>query len=302
MIGISMGEVSPIIAGQVYCSMIEACQEISDYGRAAEWTSRTHPMDRGAARLGLLHGSVRRAPRPDHAGSEAPSVQRSKSSTAPSPAILEIDTPRPQAWHWPRWATSTASAATLTRPRRLRTGDWLWLRTSTRTGVVVARARSHHGRDQRRPPALGRATGPGPPLPAARRLCRGPPRGRRTRRGANRRRGTDRYRREASGVRRCRQTAHQARATCLLDAGDASASAREARGATSLWRSLEAPYDVARCQVVLGRALRDLGDADSAATELGHALRVFHWLGAAPAERDVLRLMDPCSTCWPHRA
>ena len=39
MVGISAGEVSPIIAGMVYCSMIEACQEISDFSRAASWTS-----------------------------------------------------------------------------------------------------------------------------------------------------------------------------------------------------------------------------------------------------------------------
>ena len=39
MVGISAGEVSPIIAGMVYCSMIEACQEVSDFSRAASWTS-----------------------------------------------------------------------------------------------------------------------------------------------------------------------------------------------------------------------------------------------------------------------
>ena len=39
MIGISAGEVSPIFAGMVYCSMIEACQEVSDFSRAAAWTS-----------------------------------------------------------------------------------------------------------------------------------------------------------------------------------------------------------------------------------------------------------------------
>ena len=38
MIGISAGEVSPIMAGMVYCSMIEACQEVSDFSRAASWT------------------------------------------------------------------------------------------------------------------------------------------------------------------------------------------------------------------------------------------------------------------------
>ena len=38
MVGVSTGEVSPVFAGEIYCSMIEACQEVSDYGRAAEWT------------------------------------------------------------------------------------------------------------------------------------------------------------------------------------------------------------------------------------------------------------------------
>jgi tetratricopeptide (TPR) repeat protein len=39
MIGLAAGEVSPIIAGMAYCSLIEACQELSDFSRAASWTS-----------------------------------------------------------------------------------------------------------------------------------------------------------------------------------------------------------------------------------------------------------------------
>ena len=50
MIGISAGEVSPIIAGMVYCSMIEACQEVSDFSRAASWTQCLDQMVRRAAR------------------------------------------------------------------------------------------------------------------------------------------------------------------------------------------------------------------------------------------------------------
>jgi hypothetical protein len=36
MVGVAAGDVSPVIAGNVYCVMIEGCQEISDLGRAAE--------------------------------------------------------------------------------------------------------------------------------------------------------------------------------------------------------------------------------------------------------------------------
>src|SRR5690606_19484361 len=38
MVGVAAGEVSPIFAGTVYCTMIEGCQEVRDLGRAAEWT------------------------------------------------------------------------------------------------------------------------------------------------------------------------------------------------------------------------------------------------------------------------
>jgi DNA-binding CsgD family transcriptional regulator len=39
MVGITAGEVSALFAGDSYCSMIEACQEVCDFGRAAEWTA-----------------------------------------------------------------------------------------------------------------------------------------------------------------------------------------------------------------------------------------------------------------------
>ena len=43
MVGLADPDISPILAGQSYCSMVEACQEIADYRRMAEWTtSLTH--------------------------------------------------------------------------------------------------------------------------------------------------------------------------------------------------------------------------------------------------------------------
>lgn len=39
MTSVVTGQVSPLVAGETYCSLIEACQEVWDWGRAAAWTT-----------------------------------------------------------------------------------------------------------------------------------------------------------------------------------------------------------------------------------------------------------------------
>lgn len=52
MIRVIAGEASPVVAGHVYCTAIEGCQEISDFGRVAEWTAALERWC--AAQPGLL--------------------------------------------------------------------------------------------------------------------------------------------------------------------------------------------------------------------------------------------------------
>jgi tetratricopeptide (TPR) repeat protein len=39
MVAVVAGELSPVVVGTVYCSMLEACQEVLEWRRAREWTA-----------------------------------------------------------------------------------------------------------------------------------------------------------------------------------------------------------------------------------------------------------------------
>ncbi|MBT2516841.1 helix-turn-helix transcriptional regulator [Streptomyces sp. ISL-90] len=73
----------------------------------------------------------------------------------------------------------------------------------------------------------------------------------------------------------------------LLEEGDARGALVRLRSSWTLWQELEAPYEAARCRVLVARACRALGDEDSASMELDAARAVFAELGAAP---DLARL------------
>ena len=64
--------------------------------------------------------------------------------------------------------------------------------------------------------------------------------------------------------------------------GDARAALLALRHAWQMWQELEAPYEAARVRVLLGLACRALGDDDTAVLELEAARGVFDRLGAAP--------------------
>jgi len=75
---------------------------------------------------------------------------------------------------------------------------------------------------------------------------------------------------------------HQALGRVLLVEDDSSGAVRELRDAIRSWREVSAPYEVARAQAVLARALRALGDDDDADLELAAARDEFEKLGAKP--------------------
>ena len=75
--------------------------------------------------------------------------------------------------------------------------------------------------------------------------------------------------------------AAQARGALLLARGEADAALAPLREAWTLWQDLQVPYEAARVRVLLGRACEALGDADSSRRHFDAAAAVFERLGAA---------------------
>jgi DNA-binding NarL/FixJ family response regulator len=73
-----------------------------------------------------------------------------------------------------------------------------------------------------------------------------------------------------------------ARGAVDLAEGDARAALVALRHARRVWQELEVPYEAARVRVLLGLACRALGDDDTAASELEAARSEYANLGAAP--------------------
>lgn len=81
--------------------------------------------------------------------------------------------------------------------------------------------------------------------------------------------------------------AAQASGAVELAEGPPGSALRALRRACQLWQLVQAPYEVARVQVLMGLACRAVGDQDGAALELAAARATFTQLGAAP---DLARL------------
>ncbi|MFE3320066.1 LuxR C-terminal-related transcriptional regulator [Nocardia sp. NPDC059195] len=289
MVGIAVGAVSPIFAGQVYCTMIEGCQEASDLGRAAEWTiALTNWCD---AQPGLVPFTGQCAV---HRG------QIMRLHGAFDEAIEEFT--RAIRRYVAAGTTSAAGFASAERGKVLHIrGDFdaaqsaydaaigygyepqpelalLWLargRTSAAVAAMdrlLAEPRDPVHRSQLLPAAVEI-------MVAAENFDRAVELDAELSTLA-----------AAFGCEALLAMADYAAGHVAL-VGDRPAEAiPELRRAARLWHTLDAPYEGARCAALIGRALRVLGDNDSAAGELDTARRTLTTLGARPACREIAAL------------
>jgi ATP/maltotriose-dependent transcriptional regulator MalT len=87
---------------------------------------------------------------------------------------------------------------------------------------------------------------------------------------------------ESHGTDALRAMSACARGAVALARGEAADALSALRESLLRWLTLEAPYEAARTRVLLGRVCRELGDEDGAALELDAARATFEELGARP--------------------
>lgn len=292
MVVVTTGEVSAIFAGEVYCSLIEACQEISDFGRAAEWTAvltrwvESQPgLVTYTGQCAVHRGQIMRVRGAFNAAVEEfeLSVPRYLAAATPLAAGLAMD----ECGNVLR-ILGDLPAAAKSFERSIALGHdpqpnlaLLWHahgRTFDAASAIhrlLAEPRDPVHRSQLLPASVEILLAAGEVDEAA----------------AVSRELT--VIAEAFGCTALEAMAAYAAGSVLVAEGQASQAVPTLRRAQRLWQELEAPYETARTRTLIGRALRATGDEHSATEELGAARRTFHELGARTAESEVARLLVP---------
>jgi DNA-binding CsgD family transcriptional regulator len=280
MVTVTAGELSPLVTGLMYCSVIAACQQAYAFDRTCEWTAALTRWCEGQPDMVAFAGvcQVHRAEIMQLRGTWPEAIEEARRACARSQGIDQ-----------------RAAAAALYQQaevHRLK-GEFAAAeeayRGASQLGLEpqpgLALLRLVQGRSDAAATAIRRVASTTVNrlkrmglLPAyieimlaagdvedARNACR-----------------------ELEDIARSFDTgvpdaiAAQARGAVDLAEGDAQAALGSLRRAFEVWQRIQAPYAAARVRVLIGVACRALGDEDGADLEFDAARSIFERLGAAP--------------------
>lgn len=281
MVTVLGDELSPMLTGDVYCSVIEGCTEVYDLRRAHEWTIALTRWCEAQPELVPYRGhcQVHRAEIMLRGGAW------SSADDAAVDAYERLTRPPPH----PAAGNAAYLLADLSRLR----GDYARAEASYREAnrwgrqpqPGLALLRLAQGRTDTAEASIRRTLAEATD-PAARPLQLAA--GVEILLAAGDLPGAREARAELAGIAAEREApildamvAHWTGAVRGAE-GDQPAALATLRHACLLWQRVEAPYEVARARTLLGRACRDAGDEDSALMEFDAAATVFTRLGAAP--------------------
>jgi len=281
MVAVTAGEVTPIVCGVVYCSVISACFEMLDMRRAQEWTEALNRWCEA---------------QPD-------SVPYRGECLTHRAEILRLRARWPEALELGRRAYDALASSK--HPGRgmaaYALGEVHRLRGEIQAAEDAYRLAGEHGRAPHPGLALLRAAQG--QLDAARaaivRVMAEPARGSQRAQvlaaaveillasddviGARRAADELKTMADALGSVWLRGIAACADGAVLLADGRPDEALAPLREALSTWRELDAPYEAARVRVLVGRACLSLRDEEGAKAEWDGAAAVFRQFGAAPA-------------------
>ncbi|GAA2160544.1 helix-turn-helix transcriptional regulator [Pedococcus bigeumensis] len=292
MTAVASGEVSPVWAGDIYCLMIEGCQEVSDFRRATEWTDalalwcdHQPGLVPWTGQCAVHRGQIMalRGAWAEALEELGLALQRYVSADAMQASGLALaergDVLRLQGQYAAADAAYTEAGTYGFEPQPGLALLWLAQGRQEVAHAAVVRL-------------LAETEGPVPRarlLPAAVQVLLAVGEVERAVECATELTAIARD----FGCAAVTAESQDAQGLIRLAMGDAAGALPHLRAARGAWTQLGCPYRAARSQGQLGRCLADLGDAESATRELRGALSTLTGLGAVPDAESVRRLLAP---------
>ena len=300
MIAVIAGELSPLMTGLIYCSVIDACQQVYALARAWEWTSALTEWCEAQPQMVAFTGTclVHRAEIMLLHGAWRDAIEESQRACERYSQGIEQQPPAAAFYqqaevHRLRGEFEAADKAYRNASQRgyvPQPGLALLRLAQKRTDVAAAAIRrvmsatTNQLQRTRLLPSYVEIMLAVSDIENARSACR-----------------------ELAEIAERLDTsvlsamAAHAQGAVELAEGEAQAALGSLRRAFEAWRQVKAPYEAARVRVLVGMACRAFGDDEGAELEFDAARAVFEQLGAAPdlARIDSLTKITPSGR--PHR-